>query len=118
MTNLNKYYEVKIFPQLMELFKLLLALHKKMKDEMPLKNKHNLMKSNGFFTPYVILCEIKLHDFSYYAKRIFFNLFYMFEHNIFLMRKKVLINNIDLMINNNNNFYLTYTHCQNNQTLW
>jgi hypothetical protein len=49
-------YELNIFLQLMEPLKLLLALHKKMKDEMPLKNKHNLMKSNGLFTPYVILC--------------------------------------------------------------
>ncbi len=102
----------------MELLKLLLALQKKMKDEMPLKNKHNLMKSNGLSTLYVILCEIKLHDFSYFAKRILFNLFYMFEHNIFLMRKKVLINNIDSMFKNYYYFYLTYTHCQNNQTLW
>jgi hypothetical protein len=37
----------------MEPLKKLLALHKKMKDEMLLK--HNLMKSNGLFTPYVLL---------------------------------------------------------------
>jgi hypothetical protein len=40
----------------MEPLKLLLASHKKMKDEMLLKHKHNLMKPNGLFTPYVILC--------------------------------------------------------------
>jgi hypothetical protein len=46
MTNLNKFnikindfilYELKIFLQLMEPLKLLLALHKKMKDEMLVK---------------------------------------------------------------------------------
>jgi hypothetical protein len=57
-------------------------------------------------------------QFSYFAKRIFKFFFYMLEHNIFLMRKIVPINNIDSMFKNSNYFYLTYTHRQNNQTLW